>query len=450
MDSPSRQVSYSQIIKLSLPIMIGSAVQNIITLTDTLFLGHYDDGGVAFSAIGLVGIFYLMITTIGYNFSKAGQIIIARRMGEGEAQQATVGLIMRSMLAFTLCLAILFFLITRYLTPWAFGYFIHDTAILQASNDYLQARAWGIPFSYTGMVAIALYTGISRPAVIIYTSFILGASNAVLNYALIFGHWGFPEMGAAGAAWASSIAEMIIFVAFGSHIILDKGNRPFQLFSSWRIDWALIKAQINLSLPIVFQSVVGMGSWLVLFLLVENMGEMELKASTLLRAVYMMLMIPTWGFSSGLNTIVSYLLGKNQPDRVLPVIHRTAFICIAVTMLLGLCLYLYPYPILYLINADSQVVNATVPLIPALLGLLAALAVGAVYFNGIIGTGATWQSFWIQFVCCIFYLTAIFVAVKIIETSLFQVWLIECWYWLLTLIVSVWYLRSYKWLSAKV
>jgi multidrug resistance protein, MATE family len=430
----SAVVSYGEIVKLSLPIMIGSAVQNIITLTDTLFLGHYDDGGVAFSAIGLVGIFYLMITTIGYNFSKAGQIIIARRMGEGEAHQINIGLIVRSMLAFILCLAVLFFAITKYLTPWAFSYFIHDAAILKASNDYLQA----------------LYTGIARPLVIVYTSLILGITNAVLNYVLIFGHYGFPEMGAAGAAWASTIAEMVIFVAFATHIVLDKGNKPFWLFKSLRIDWALVKAQISLALPIVFQSVVGMGSWLVLFLLVENMGQMELKSSTLLRSVYMMLMIPTWGFSSGLNTIVSNLLGKNEPNLVLSVVKRTALICAATTMILAFGLYLYPYPILYVINEDTMVVNATIPLIPALIALLAALSVGAVYFNGIIGTGATWQSFWIQFLCCIFYLLAIYLSVKVWQSSLFQVWLVECWYWVLTLFVSIWYLRSYRWLSAKV
>ena len=73
--------SYSQILSLSVPIMLGSAAQNIIVLSDNVFLYHYNS--VDFAASGLVGVFYLIIASIGYGFSRGGQIIIARRMGEG-------------------------------------------------------------------------------------------------------------------------------------------------------------------------------------------------------------------------------------------------------------------------------------------------------------------------------------------------------------------------------
>ena len=78
-------ISYKEILKLSLPIMIGSAVQNLITLTDTIFLGRV--GEIELGAIGLVGVFYLMIASIGYSFSKAGQIMIARRVGEKKEEE---------------------------------------------------------------------------------------------------------------------------------------------------------------------------------------------------------------------------------------------------------------------------------------------------------------------------------------------------------------------------
>ena len=81
--------------------MIGSAVQNLITLTDTIFLGRV--GEIELGAIGLVGVFYLMIASIGYSFSKAGQIMIARRAGEGELSK--IGAIYFSMMAFALSLA---------------------------------------------------------------------------------------------------------------------------------------------------------------------------------------------------------------------------------------------------------------------------------------------------------------------------------------------------------
>ena len=63
--------SYSQILSLSVPIMLGSAAQNIIVLSDNVFLYHYDR--IDFEASGLVGVFYLIIASIGYGFSRGGK-----------------------------------------------------------------------------------------------------------------------------------------------------------------------------------------------------------------------------------------------------------------------------------------------------------------------------------------------------------------------------------------
>ena len=74
------KTSYRQILSISVPIILGSAVQNVIALSDSVFLYHKSNDD--FAAIGFVSVFYLIIAAIGYGFSKGGQIIIARRMGE--------------------------------------------------------------------------------------------------------------------------------------------------------------------------------------------------------------------------------------------------------------------------------------------------------------------------------------------------------------------------------
>lgn len=471
-------ISYKNIVKLSLPIMVGSAVQNVITLTDTYFLARYQDNGVSFAAIGIVGIFYLMITTIGYNFTKAGQIIIARRMGEGK--ESSIATITYSMWGAILAMSALFFVVTKYLTPLLFPLFISDAAILEASNQYLQPRAWGIFFSYSGMVAIALYTGIARPMVIIYNASILGIVNALLNYALIFGNWGFPELGMAGAAWASSLSEVLAFMMFGSYILWDKKNRILGLFGQKAarkaqaeaertdlldtpiivladtpapirfFDWGIVKQQINLSLPIIFQSVIGIGSWLVFFFLVENMGRQALEVSTLIRSIYMMFMIPSWGFGSGINTIVSNQIGKNKTDTVMASVHRTALICFVMTMICAALLVAFPQAIFGVISTSPDIIAATMPMIPVFIFILAFFSTGAIYFNGIIGTGATYQSLWIQISAALVYLVFVFLATKVFATSLQFAWISEGLYWVVTLGFSYWYLRSNKWASIQV
>ena len=96
------KTSYRQIISISAPIMLGSAAQNVVALSDSVFLYHLSE--VDFAAIGFVGVFYLVVAAIGFGFSKGGQIMIARRMGEG--QKGEVGRTFYAMLYYEFALAV--------------------------------------------------------------------------------------------------------------------------------------------------------------------------------------------------------------------------------------------------------------------------------------------------------------------------------------------------------
>jgi Na+-driven multidrug efflux pump len=338
--------------------------------------------------------------------------------------------------------------------PTLFGWFIHNPDILKACNEYLFARSFGVFFSYMGVVAVALYTGIARTNVIIYNSIILGIANALLNYGLIFGNWGFPKMGMAGAAWASTFSEVLAFALFTIYLLRDKFvAQNCRFIARPKIDFALIKAQISLSLPIVFQSIVGIGSWQVFFFMVEGMDEQgqALAVSNLLRTVYMVLMIPSWGFASGMNTIASNLIGQERHTWVLPAIFKTAVLCLGVTMFLSFATVVaFPDFILTQFVQDPNIVNATKELVWVLVGILATVAVGSVYFNGMVGTGATRQSLWIQIACCVFYQAYTIASIKFLNASLPVAWLSELFYWVITLGLSYWYLASGKWKNIQV
>ena len=73
------RTSYKQILAISAPIMIGSAAQNIITLTDRIFLFYL--GVDDFASIGFVSVYYIIVAAFCFGFSRGGQILIARRAG---------------------------------------------------------------------------------------------------------------------------------------------------------------------------------------------------------------------------------------------------------------------------------------------------------------------------------------------------------------------------------
>lgn len=439
--------TYRQILAISTPIMLGSAVQNIIALSDSVFLYHLSESD--FAAIGFVGVFYLIIAAIGFGFSKGGQIIIARRLGE--RQHSEIGRSFHALLIFEFGLAIVMFLFMQYGCHYFFSINLNSDIIFYKSLDYLEYRSYGVFFSYVGVAIVALYTGIARTAFIVVDTLILALVNIVLNYCLIFGYEGygfhFPEMGIAGAGLASTIAEIVAFIVFLIYMIFDKKNIDYKIFKLPKIDIPLIKKQLKIGSPIVAQAVVGLGSWFVFFGLVENLGERELAITNLARMVYLMLSIPCWGFASGVNTLVSNFIGQQKRMAVIPIIWKTAKLCWMVTMVISLPVVLFPEQILYplLGSADSSLIQEAQPIFYVLLVILSLFAVGGVYFNGLAGTGATYFGLQIQMVAAIGYLAFVFIVIKLTDGGLALAWSSEIFYWVVILAFTMSYLRSRKW-----
>ncbi|MEM1214975.1 MAG: MATE family efflux transporter, partial [Bacteroidota bacterium] len=229
--------SYRQIIKIATPIMIGSAAQNIITLTDRAFLWHL--GVDDFNSIGFVSVFYLIVAALGFGFSRGAQILIAKRAG---AQDHTgVGQMFQAVFLFEFFLATVLFLFMTYGCYYLFAAVVDSEVIFEKSLEYVATRKWGVFFSYCGVAIISLYTGIARPAFLIFDTLLLAVVNIVLDYGLVFGAWGLPQMGIAGAGLASTIAEIVAFFAFFIYMLFDRKNRVYGWWRWPTIDLALIR-----------------------------------------------------------------------------------------------------------------------------------------------------------------------------------------------------------------
>jgi MATE family multidrug resistance protein len=435
--------SYRQILSISVPIMLASATQNVIVLCDNIFLNSVSR--LDFAAVGIVGVFYLMIASIGYGFSRGGQIIIARRAGQREYR--LVGNCFQALLIFEMILAFLMFLFLQFGTPWLFGLLIENPIIYQKCLEYIIPRSYGVFFSYIGVTLISLYTGIARTKFIIYTALVLTLVNIFLNYALIFGRWGFPEMGIAGAGWASTLAEIVSFIMFSIYMLFDTRIRKYKLldFSSLKLN--LITQVGKLSYPIVLQSLIGLGSWFIFFAMIENIGANELSISNLIRNIYLILSIPCWGFSAGINTIVSGFVGLRKRQAVLPMVKKTALLSMLVTVGLTIPILIAPRYILYPFfgTEDMSLINDTIPYLPLLLLILATFSAGTIYMNGLIGLGKTQRALWIQASMTVFYVIYVYLVLKVFNLGIGWGWFSEVIYWFAMMLIVSYYLTSNKW-----
>ena len=208
-----------QIWSVSYPILLSLLAQNVINVTDTAFLGRVSEIALGASAMG--GLFYICIFTIAFGFSTGSQIVIARR--NGEARYGDVGPVMIQGVLFLLVMALLLFGFTKAFGGNIMRLLVSSESIYDATMEFLDWRIFGFFFSFVNVMFRALYIGITRTKVLTINAVVMALTNVVLDYALIFGHFGLPEMGIKGAAIASVIAEAasLLFFLIYTYITVD-------------------------------------------------------------------------------------------------------------------------------------------------------------------------------------------------------------------------------------
>lgn len=437
--------SYKNIWGIAYPIMISSVAQNIINLTDTIFLGRV--GQTELAAIGLVGIFFYSFVMIGLGFSKGAQIIIARRAGEKNF--TGIAQIFWNVFYFQLSAAIIIFLLLHFYGVYILSLFVNSASILNASSTYLDYRNFSLFFSFSGFALISFYTGIGKTKIIIYSTVILALLNIGLNYVFVFGKLGIQPMGIAGAGLASSIAEGGAYLFLLFFTFLSSIQKQFELFKNHYLNISLIKKMVKLSMPIVTQFMFGIGSWFLFFSCIEKLGEQELAVSNIIKTLYLFFIVPTTGLGSAGQTVISNLLGQSGQNMVLSTSIKIIWLSIICTAVFCALIFFFPESLLSLITNDASLISASKPLLYLLTSILMLYAISSATYYTVIGVGAIGVSLKIQIAAVIGYLSFTYFIVFIAKGNLLMAWSAEFVYWLIIFIWSVWYIRSNKWKQLK-
>lgn len=442
----SLNISYKRIWSIAYPIILGSVAQNLINVTDTAFLGRVGEVALGASAIG--GMFYLVFINLGLGFGTGAQIIIARRFGEGDKKM--VGKTFDHALYFMLPLSILAFLVLFAFSDDILRPLVSSDAIYSASIEFLDYRVYGIFFAFAQILFRSFYIGIARTQIITWSTVVMAVVNIILDYALIFGNWGFPEMGIKGAAIASVIAEAAAMAYLIINTQLRKHPINFNLyqFNAW--DKALFVRNYRLAAPIMLQNFLSLGVWFVFFLFVEKLGEQALAISNIIRSIYIVLMIPIWGFAAAANSMVSYVIGMRQEGYIMLLLRRILLMCVGGVMLLVFVSLAWPEGILSIYSSDQQLIQSSIPVLITVNLSAIALAIGFVLFNGVLGTGKTNISFLIEMVVLAFYLTYVYVLINFFNADVALVWTSELLYGIVLSVLSWLYLKKGNWASGKV
>lgn len=438
--------SYNSILRIAAPLMLFQLVQNIIGFTDTVFLGRV--GVVEFNACGISSMFYLVLMMLGYGLSRGGQILIARRVGENNNEK--VGIVTDHLIIVETIMAAVIFVLLFTLSPHILSLFIQSPDILSAGLDYLNYRSYGIFFSVWGFSLLAFYAGIGRTKIIVYITLIMALFNIFLNYSLIFGSFGFPEMGIKGAGLASTIAEGASGIFGLIYLLNDPIRKKYHVFKFDKIKKELIWKMTKISAPLVLQFLVGLGGWFVFFTFIENMGETALAVSIVLKWLYQFIGIPAWSIASAINSVASNLVGQKAFEATKLSIKRSVGMSVVFTILLGSLLFIFPSYVVGIFTNNSDIIFQATEMLPLLFVICIFCAVSSVFFNGLIGVGATDISLYIEVFGVIFYLSYAYLIINVLNGGLTLAWCSEIIYWFILIVFSFLYFKFGKWREQEV
>lgn len=433
-------ISTKEIWRIAVPIMIGNLAQTLITFTDTAFLGHL--GLIALGSSMMAGMYYFVFTTMAMGLAIGIQIIIARRFGAQEYNK--IGSIFQHGAVSILIFGLLLFTIMSIFSGSLLDFIIESDNIYAGAMEYINVRQFGIVFVCFNYLFRALYTGLSSTKVITYTTIIMATVNIVLDYCLIFGKLGLPEMGIAGAALASLIAEVTATIFFFVYTYVKLGKSEYELFKHHGYNKELTINIVRIATPTMFQKLFSFTTWFIFFILVEKMGEEAIGISSIVRSVYMILFIPVFGFLATSNTVTSRIIGAGKADEVLRTLFKIIFNCIICCIPLILVCVFFPTTVMSIYTDDMVLANAAIPSIFVICGAIIFQALGAVSFEAVSGTGKTNAALWLEFGILVLYIVYIWILTSI-TTHVEWVWTCEYLYGGLLAIVSILYIKFANW-----
>ena len=298
--------TYKNIWLINFPVMMSILIEQLINITDAIFLGHV--GEIELGASALAGIWYLAIYMLGFGFSLGLQVVIARR--NGEQHYSETGKTFFQGLFFLSGLAVFLYLFSRLFSPIILSRLIASAEVYHAVIDYLDGRIWGLLFSFPFLALRSFMVGITRTKALNMAALTAVLVNIPSNWLLIF-HW---NMGIAGAAIASSFAEACSLAVLAIRVSCKMDKRFYGL--SWSFDKGVLLHVCRVSVWSMFHSFISVAPWFLFFVAIEHLGELQLGS-------------PLVSVFRSNRTFGRIATGssKHSPKHICPVLCHCQFVC---------------------------------------------------------------------------------------------------------------------------
>lgn len=446
MTNEQSHFTYKQIWKMSFPILVSLLMEQIIGMTDTVFLGRV--GEVELGASAIAAIFYIIFFMIAFGFSIGAQILIARRNGEKKYKK--IGNIVYQGIYFQLGLALLLYIICMVCGPCILKTIISSERVYEASIKYLDWRIIGMFFSFTAIMFRSFFIGISQTKILTANSLAMMIANILLDYVLIFGKFGFPELGIAGAAIASSLANLVSMLFFIIYTKRHVNTHKYGLNRIPRLHLPTLRRILNVSFWTMIQNFFSVATWFLFFIYMEHLGERALAVTNIIRSISGILYMISAAFGSTCAALVSNQIGAGAADGVERTIHQHIKFTFAIIIPTAILMAIFPDTVLSIYTDMDDLRAAAIPSLWVLCTSFIFTVPGNIYFQATCGTGNTKTAMMIEIVSLVFYTSYITLIVYFHQCNVAFAWTSEHVYSIALLAICYIYIKKGGWKTKKI
>jgi len=274
--------------------------------------------------------------------------------------------------------------------PGFYDWLGHDSAVQTMEVSYTRIRLWSLGAAGASVALGHFFNGIHKPLQNAISVVFANILNGLLSYALVFGKWGFPEMGADGAAWGTVVASIVRLFWLMALMYYGREVALFDARHTWHVDWEKMRRLVRIGWPAGVSFVMDIAAWAAFLAgIIGKFGTEHLAATATCWRYTELSFMPAIGIAMAVSTTVGKAIGENRIDLA----RRRATIGTILNMgcmgTMALLFVLFRHYLIYVFSKEGEVISigAELMIFVAMFQLFDAIAI--TYGNALRGAGDT-------------------------------------------------------------
>ncbi len=439
---------YKDVVSVCLPLVMSMAAITVMEFTDRVFLSNYSLDAI--SAATPAGIAAFLPMAFFGGLAGYISVFIAQYCGAGAYER--VGAALWQGIYFCLVSGVFVALFMSLIAEPLFAFAGHSPEIRVLEEIYFKILCWGSVFHIGNQALSGFFSGRGITKPVMMANAIGMVFNIPLDYALINGVWGFPELGIAGAAIATVACWGLITILL-SIFIFTRENHKLFLVRRRVFDSNIFFRLMKFGGPGAFQFSIDIFAFAFFVFMVGRIGKNELAVTNIVISINSLAFMPAMGFSYGISVLVGQAVGSRKPEEGRYAFWSAVHILMVYTFVLDIIFVFAPGAVLSIFIPSGQTAGDYIAVMHTGQMLLRIVAVyifmDALYmaFSGVLkGAGDTKFIMWsIGVVSVLIMILPIYIGIEFFHRGVFYAWMCVLFFIAALFLVSSVRYRQGKW-----